>query len=174
MSATPQYPAPAQASARATAGPGGADVELYRDKFRRRLPDSLAELRGPARGVVKPPGTVVWSGLRAFDLGNERQRMSLYRTVLAEGMREDLCSLLDRDTLLQLWPTLRSLVSTTVGGVWEEAFPELRALALADVPAAHPPARRRAHRGSAAAGNSPLCTPACWRTSWPSVPLTLW
>ncbi|WP_153547959.1 hypothetical protein [Streptomyces sp. RB17] len=149
MSATPQYPAPAQASVRATAGPSGADVELYREKFRRRLPDSLAELRGPVRGVVEPPGTVVWSGLRAFDLGNERQRMSLYRTVLAEGMREDLCSLLDRDTLLQLWPTLRSLVSTTVCGVWEEAFPELQA--LADAPAARPPARRRAHRGAAAA-----------------------
>lgn len=99
---------------------------------------------------MEPPATVVWSGLRAFDLGNERQRMSLYRTVLAEGMREDLCALLNRDLLLlRLWPTLRILVSTTVRGVWEEAFPELRA--LADVPATQPPARRRPHGGAAAA-----------------------
>lgn len=131
------------------AGPVGTDLGLYREKFRRRLPSDLRELRGPADGVVEPPATVVWSGLRAFDLGNERQRMSLYRTVLAEGMREDLCALLNRDLLLRLWPTLRILVSTTVRGVWEEAFPELRA--LADVPAARPPARRRPHGGTAAA-----------------------
>jgi hypothetical protein len=130
-------------------GGNARDLALYREKFRRRLPDSLAELQGPADGIVEPPATVVWSGLRAFDLGNERQRMSLYRTVLAEGMREDLCSLLDRDTLLQLWPTLRRLVSTTVCGVWEEAFEELRA--LAGVSAARPPVRRRARRGAAAA-----------------------
>jgi hypothetical protein len=58
-------------------------------------------------------------------------------------MREDLCSLLDRDTLLHLWPTLRTLISTTVRGVWEEAFGELRA--LADAPAGRPPAS--AHTG---------------------------
>ncbi|MEU6578501.1 hypothetical protein [Streptomyces sp. NPDC046805] len=145
----PSRPQHAEAAPTDLSGIDAQDLALYREKFRRRLPDSLAELRGPADGVVEPPATVVWSGLRAFDLGNERQRMSLYRTVLAEGMREDLCSLLDRDTLLQLWPTLRRLVSTTVCGVWEEAFPELRA--LAGISAARPPARRRAHRGASAA-----------------------
>lgn len=149
MSSVPQRSASVRARAGEPAGPGGTDLRLYREKFRRRLPLDLLELRGPAEGVVEPPATVVWSGLRAFDLGNERQRMSLYRTVLAEGMREDLCALLNRDLLLRLWPTLRILVSTTVRGVWEDAFPELRA--LADVPAARPPARRRPHGGAAAA-----------------------
>ncbi|MGW5202120.1 MULTISPECIES: hypothetical protein [Streptomyces] len=152
MPATPQHPAPAPplADAAANSGSASTDVELYREKFRRRLPDSLVELRGPAEGVVEPPTTVVWSGLRAFDLANERQRMSLYRTVLAEGMRKDLCALLNRDILLRSWPTLRILVSTTVRGVWEDRFPELRA--LADVPPARPPARRRrSHQGPAAA-----------------------
>lgn len=156
MPATPQHPAPAQSHAGGTAnpasvpGPGGTDLELYREKFRRRLPDSLEELQGPTEGIVEPPATVVWSGLRAFDLAAERQRMSLYRTVLAEGMRKDLCTLLNRDVLLHLWPTLRTLTSTTIRGVWEERFPELRA--LANVPPARPPARRhRAHRGPAAA-----------------------
>ncbi|MER5603673.1 hypothetical protein [Streptomyces sp. NPDC002265] len=154
MPATPQYPVPAPPPAGADvvekAGSGGTDLELYREKFWRRLPDSLDELHGPAQGVVEPPVTVVWSGLRAFDLANERQRMSLYRIVLAEGMRQDLCALLNRDILLRSWPTLRTLVSTTVRGVWEDRFPELRA--LADVPAAQPPARRRRpHHGSAAA-----------------------
>lgn len=99
---------------------------------------------------MEAPGTVLWSGLRAFDLANERQRMSLYRTVLAEGMRKDLCDLLSRDILLRSWPTLRILVSTTVRGVWEERFSELRA--MADVPPAQPPARqRRTNEGPAAA-----------------------
>ncbi|MEU5282348.1 hypothetical protein AB0G87_38930 [Streptomyces asoensis] len=154
MAVTPQYPVPAPfhagAAAVASAVSGGTDLELYREKFRRRLPDSLDELQGPTAGVVEPPGTVVWSGLRAFDLANERQRMSLYRTVLAEGMRKDLCDLLSRDILLGSWPTLRILVSTTVRGVWEERFSELRA--MADVPPAQPPARqRRTNEGPAAA-----------------------
>lgn len=140
---------PAHAGVAPGSGSGDTDLELYREKFRRRLPDSLDELRGPTEGVVEPPATVVWSGLRTFDLANERLRMSLYRTVLAEGMREDLCTLLNRDLLLQLWPTLRTLTSTTIRGVWEEKFPELRA--LADTPPARPPARRPAHRGPAAA-----------------------
>ncbi|WP_456302425.1 hypothetical protein [Streptomyces chartreusis] len=152
MPATPQNPAaaPSRAGGAANSGSGGTDAELYREKFRRRLPDSLDELRGPAEGIVEPPATVVWSGLRAFDLANERQRMSLYRTVLAEGMRSDLCALLNHDILLRSWPTLRILVSTTVRSVWEDRFPELRT--LANVPPARPPARRRrTHEGPAAA-----------------------
>ncbi len=58
--------------------------------------------------------------------------MSLYRIVLAEGMRDDLSALLNRGILLRSWPTLRTLVSTTVRSVWEEHFLELRE--LADVP----------------------------------------
>ncbi|MGW3917206.1 hypothetical protein ACWEBX_37795 [Streptomyces sp. NPDC005070] len=79
MPATPQYPdpAPSLAGTGANPGSGSTDLELYREKFQRRLPDSLSELQGPAEGVVEPPATVVWSGLRAFDLANERQRMSV-------------------------------------------------------------------------------------------------
>ncbi|MGW2938210.1 hypothetical protein ACWDA7_41950 [Streptomyces sp. NPDC001156] len=65
-------------------------------------------------------------------------------------MRKDLCALVNRDILLRLWPILRILVSTTVRGVWEDRFPQLRA--LVDVPPAQPPARRRpTHHGPAAA-----------------------
>ncbi|MFE5143808.1 hypothetical protein ACFRDV_40350 [Streptomyces fagopyri] len=154
MAAAPQqYPTPVSSPAggtRALEGPGGTDLELYREKFRRRIPESLDDLQGPAEGRVEPPATVVWSGLRVFDLAKERQRMSLYRIVLAEGMRDDLCALLNRDILLRSWPTLRALVSTTVRSVWEEHFSELRA--LADVPPAQPPARqRRTRQGPAAA-----------------------
>ncbi|MBE8478413.1 hypothetical protein [Streptomyces justiciae] len=101
------------------------DLSLYRQKFQQRLPASLDELRGPVRGVVDLPLHVAWSGLTSYDLDKPRQRMGLYRTVLHEGLREDLTSFLNQDVLLELWPTLRRLVGRTVRTVWEDAFPQL-------------------------------------------------
>lgn len=39
--------------------------------------------------------------MTSYDLGKSRQRMGLYRTVLHEGLRDDLPRYLDRDPLLQ-------------------------------------------------------------------------
>jgi hypothetical protein len=101
------------------------DLALYRAKFQQRLPAALEELRGPVTGVVELPVHVAWSGMSAYDLGKPRQRMGLYRTVLHEGLREDLPLYLNHELLLQLWPTLRCLVGRTVRTVWEDAFPQL-------------------------------------------------
>lgn len=98
---------------------------LLRARFRRRLPSSLNELTGPEHGMVELPLHIAWSGLRTLDLDRPRQRMSLYRTVLAEGMRDDLSRLLNKAILLELWPVLRNLISSAIKDVWEEAFPEL-------------------------------------------------
>ncbi|MET7439145.1 hypothetical protein ACWERY_36525 [Streptomyces sp. NPDC004082] len=103
------------------------DLVLYREKFRRRLPSALRDLQGPVQGVVELPVHVAWSGMTSYDLANPRQRMGLYRTVLHEGLRDDLPEYLNEDLLLQLWPTLRCLVGRTVRSVWEDAFPELAA-----------------------------------------------
>ncbi|MFJ3224202.1 hypothetical protein ACIPJS_12635 [Streptomyces sp. NPDC086783] len=103
------------------------DLVLYREKFRRRLPSALRDLQGPVQGVVELPVHVAWSGMTSYDLTNPRQRMGLYRTVLHEGLRDDLPEYLNEDLLLQLWPTLRCLVGRTVRSVWEDAFPELAA-----------------------------------------------
>ncbi|MFE1876439.1 transcriptional regulator [Streptomyces sp. NPDC059496] len=105
---------------------GFDDAVLYRMKFARRLPAALAELTGPEHGVVELPLHVVWSGLRAFDLDQPRQRMGLYRTVLAEGTREDLCRFLNAELLTSLWPVLRTLAGPSIRAVWENAFPELQ------------------------------------------------
>ncbi|WP_406456100.1 hypothetical protein OG782_29600 [Streptomyces sp. NBC_00876] len=112
----------------------GADIEdlaLYREKFRRRLPESLDELQGPAQGVVELPLHVAWSGMTSYDMGKPRQRMGLYRTGLHEGLRDDLSRYLNQDLLLDLWPVLRTLVGRTVRVVWEDAIPELAARARA-------------------------------------------
>lgn len=51
--------------------------------------------------------------------------MGLYRTVLHEGLHDDLPHYLNRDLLLQPWPVLRTLVGRTVRNVREDAFPQL-------------------------------------------------
>ncbi len=98
---------------------------MYREKFRRRLPESLDELHGPTHGVVELPLHMAWSGMTSYDLGKPRQRIGLYRTVLHEGMHDDLPRYLNQDLLLHLWPVLHTLVGRTVRAVWEEAFPQL-------------------------------------------------
>ncbi|MFJ5837690.1 hypothetical protein ACIQGO_13165 [Streptomyces shenzhenensis] len=105
------------------------DLSLYQEKFRRRLPESLDDLRGPAQGVVDLPLHVAWSGMTSYDLSRPRQRMGLYRTVLHEGLRDDLLRYLNQSLLLQMWPVLRTLVGRTVRTVWEDAFPQLAARA---------------------------------------------
>ncbi|MFI1177526.1 hypothetical protein [Streptomyces melanogenes] len=100
-------------------------LEVLRARYARELPARLDELTGPAHGLVELPLHLVWSGLRSFDLDRPRLRMSLYRTVLAEGLRPDLAAFLNRDLLVQQWPVLRTLISRPIREVWEEAFPEL-------------------------------------------------
>ncbi|MFI9825261.1 hypothetical protein ACIHFC_33210 [Streptomyces sp. NPDC052013] len=107
------------------------DLAQYREKFRRRLPASLDELRGPTGGLVDLPLHVAWSGMTSYDLAMPRQRMALYRTVLHEGLRDDLSRYLNRDVLVQMWPVLRTLVGRTVRTVWEDAYPQLAARARA-------------------------------------------
>lgn len=99
--------------------------EVRRDRFARRRPAELAELGGPAHGSVSLPLHLAWSGLTEFDLDQPRLRMSCYRIVLAEGMREDLIQFLNRDLLTSMWPVLRTLISRDIRDVWESAFAEL-------------------------------------------------
>ncbi|MEU6556291.1 hypothetical protein ABZ915_39515 [Streptomyces sp. NPDC046915] len=101
--------------------------EMLREQYARRLPASLEELAGPSAGTVDLPLHVVWSGRRSYGLGQPRSRMSLYRTVLAEGQRQDLVAFLSRDLLIAQWPVLRTLVSRPLRDAWEDRFPELPA-----------------------------------------------
>ncbi|MDQ8703553.1 hypothetical protein RCO28_13810 [Streptomyces sp. LHD-70] len=122
MSSSPQHAAPESGD---LSGLVAEDLAMYREKFRLRLPESLDDLHGPTQGVIELPLHIAWSGLTSYDMRNPRQRMGLYRTVLHEGLREDLPRYLNQDLLLQLWPVLRMLVGRTVRAVWEDAFPQL-------------------------------------------------
>ncbi|MGW1729301.1 hypothetical protein ACWCQK_41675 [Streptomyces sp. NPDC002306] len=98
---------------------------MLREQYARRLPASLDELSGPTAGTVDLPLHVAWSGRRSYGLGRPRSRMSLYRTVLTEGQRQDLISFLNRDLLTAQWPVLRTLISRPLHDAWEHRFPEL-------------------------------------------------
>lgn len=74
--------------------------EMLREQYASRIPASLNELAGPTVGTVDLPLHVVWSGRSSYGLGQPRSRMSLYRTVLAEGQQQDLIASLNRGLLI--------------------------------------------------------------------------
>ncbi|MFE9173968.1 hypothetical protein ACFYNZ_31700 [Streptomyces kebangsaanensis] len=111
-------------------------AEVLRDRYRGRLPECLQELVGPVEGDVALPLHIVWSGRTSYSLDRPKSRMTLYRTVLAEGLSEDLVALLHHRLLTEQWPVLRRLISPYIREVWEDAFPELLRTAPADTTAA--------------------------------------
>ena len=111
-------------------------AEVLRDRYRSRLPERLQELTGPVEGNVDLPLHIVWSGRTSYSLDRPKSRMTLYRTVLAEGLSEDLMALLHHRLLSEQWPVLRRLISPYIREVWEDAFPELLHTAPADTTAA--------------------------------------
>ncbi|MFJ4492826.1 hypothetical protein [Streptomyces diastaticus] len=111
-------------------------AEVLRDRYRSRLPEHLQELAGPMEGTVDLPLHIAWSGRTSYSLNRPKSRMTLYRTVLAEGLCEDLATFLHHRLLAEQWPVLRPLISPCIREVWEDAFPELPRTAPADATAA--------------------------------------
>ncbi|MEU5714500.1 hypothetical protein AB0G71_01700 [Streptomyces sp. NPDC020403] len=100
------------------------------------MPEHLRELAGPVEGTVDLPLHIAWSGRTSYSLDRPKSRMTLYRTVLAEGLCEDVAALLHHRLLAEQWPVLRRLVSPYIREVWEDAFPELPRTAPVDATAA--------------------------------------
>ncbi|MGR6923210.1 hypothetical protein ACU635_53905 [[Actinomadura] parvosata] len=72
-----------------------------------KIPDSLADLRGPAEGVVPLPPYLAWSGMTEFDLAKPMIRMSMYRIVITAGRKSDYETYLNAEHLVNDWPELR-------------------------------------------------------------------
>ncbi len=81
---------------------------------------------GPTCGLVDLPLHLAWSGLRTFDLGDDKLLLGMYRIVLSAGLREDYLRFLDGGLLVLHWPRLRKMVGRGVRMAWEDAFPPLR------------------------------------------------
>ncbi|MCW1098317.1 MULTISPECIES: hypothetical protein [Streptomyces] len=111
-------------------------AEVLRGRYRSRLPERLQELTGPVEGDVDLPLHIVWSGRTSYSLDRPKSRMTLYRTVLAEGLRENLVPLLHHRLLAEQWPAVRRLISPYIREIWEDAFPDLLRTAPAGTTAA--------------------------------------
>jgi len=91
----------------------------------------LADLTGPAHGVVELPLRLFWSAPdRTFDLDQPSALQELYEVVLQEASRpDDLTSYLNGEILVAVWPDL--FVPKGVRRAWEDQHPRLRAARLA-------------------------------------------
>ena len=96
-----------------------------------QLPGTLAELAGPTEGIVVLPLHLAWSGLRAFDLGDEKLLLGMYRIVLLNGKYQDFVRYLDASQLIAYWPTLHKMLGRGVRTAWEARFAQLRPAAAA-------------------------------------------
>ena len=67
---------------------------------------------------------LAWSGLRCYDLGDERQLGLLYETLIRESMDvADIDRYLHAAVLHQVWPRL--WLPARVRRAWEQRFPSL-------------------------------------------------
>ncbi|MBY8872139.1 hypothetical protein K7640_09840 [Micromonospora sp. PLK6-60] len=90
-----------------------------------RIPDSLALLRGPSTGRVSLPVRLAWSGLTEFDVTDPRQRLTLYRTLLDCGQRDDIIRYANAGLWRRDWPRIKRLTARRLVALWERRIPEL-------------------------------------------------
>lgn len=93
----------------------------------KRIPESLVLLEGPDHGQVSLPVRLAWSGLTQFEVSDPGQRLTLYRTLLDCGQRQDIIRYIHADLLRQDWPRIRRLTARRLIARWEACLPELAA-----------------------------------------------
>ena len=79
----------------------------------------LADLHGPASGLVELPQRLFWSGAeRVFDLSDPDRLLELYEVVFDAARTEaDLAEYLHGDTLARIWTDLA--LAPRVRDAWE-------------------------------------------------------
>jgi hypothetical protein len=91
------------------------------------VPDSLDELTGPASGTVELPISIHWGPDKGHDLDDPDYRRLMYERVVREANSvDDLRRFLNRDLLIELWPTL--ILPPQCSDLWHAKFPQLAAL----------------------------------------------
>lgn len=95
----------------------------YEDHIPYATPDSLDDLRGPLSGLVEVGGHIDTSMRPIYDLADPADRWALYPAVIRSGTKDEQVSLLNRDALMNLWPTMR--LPQRCRRIWREKFPEL-------------------------------------------------
>ena len=73
------------------------------------------------------PVRLAWSLPEKFDVTNPGERLTLYRTLLGEGLPEDIVRYVNADLLRRDWPLIRRLTARRIIALWERRLPELAA-----------------------------------------------
>jgi hypothetical protein len=104
------------------------DVQTYGDRRPYAIPDTLAELTGPASGHIVLPAELGWTGRTDYDLDDPSDAAVLYERVLVDAVRaQDVSRLVNASRLRLLWSRL--FLPARVRQLWESRFPGLNATA---------------------------------------------
>ncbi|OLT54427.1 hypothetical protein BJF89_16765 [Corynebacterium sp. CNJ-954] len=103
----------------------GQQRVLYRTTKVYAVPDSLDDLHGPTGGMFNVPQSIHWAkkGGSTVDLSTQGGRSIAYGAALGEGTLEDVCTIINKDHLIQDWPKIPKALRTQQ--LWESRFPEL-------------------------------------------------
>lgn len=89
-------------------------------------PSSLDELRGPTSGVVRVSSHINTAPNPTYDFDDSGDLWAGYSAIVRDGYADEQAALLDRATLVRLWPDLN--LPKRCRDTWTAKFAELRAL----------------------------------------------
>ena len=96
---------------------------LIQDVIPYEVPERLADLHGPAEGVLTLPQHVYWGPKADCDLGQQEGVIKAYQALLREGTRADQNELLNAGLLVRVWNEL--MLPVRCRNLWENKFPQL-------------------------------------------------
>lgn len=106
---------------------GTTDQErgLYRHTKIYAVPESLDELQGPAGGMMRLPQSIHWArkGGSTVDLATPGGRSIAYGAAMGEGTLDQVCSIVNREHLINEWATIPKAIRMTA--LWEIRFDDL-------------------------------------------------
>jgi hypothetical protein len=96
----------------------------YAERRTYAVPGSLAELAGPAGGLVRLPAALAWTGRAEYDLDDDADRVVFYERVLVEATDvAAVTALLNENLLRACWTRL--FLPAVVRRAWEQGFADL-------------------------------------------------
>jgi hypothetical protein len=94
-------------------------------------PESLDDLHGPTSGVIRVSSHINTAPEPAYNLDTASGLWTAYSAIVRDGYPEEQAALLDRATLIRLWPDLN--LPKRCRDLWTAKFAELRELPLRTV-----------------------------------------
>jgi hypothetical protein len=98
----------------------------YADHIEYSTPESLDDLHGPTSGVIRVGPHIKTAPVPTYDLDSPNGLWTAYSAIVRDGRPDEQAALLDKATLLHLWPDLN--LPRRCRDAWTARFPEIRVL----------------------------------------------